>query len=88
MVTKAGLTVPVNIFFLYIYLIFFSACGLILTQDLNYSNSIRLELLEQAEKELGIEEENVAFWLDAFKMEKLQKEIMPHLMNDIGQKLW
>jgi coenzyme F420-reducing hydrogenase delta subunit len=60
---------------------------LILTQDLNYSDSIRLELLEQAEKELGIEEENVAFWLDAFKMEKLQKEIMPHLMNDIGQKL-
>jgi hypothetical protein len=39
---------------------------LILTQDLNYSDSIRLELLEQAEKELGIEEENVAFWLDAF----------------------
>ena len=61
---------------------------MILTQDLNYSDSIRLELLEQAEKELGIEEENVAFWLDAFKMEKLQKEIMPHLMNDIGQKLW
>jgi hypothetical protein len=43
---------------------------------------------QQAEKELGVEEENLAFWLDAFKMEKLQKEIMPHLMNDIGQKLW
>ena len=69
-------------------IVFFSACGLILTQDLNYSDSIRLELLEKAEKELGVEEENLAFWLDAFKMEKLQKEIMPHLMNDIGQKLW
>jgi coenzyme F420-reducing hydrogenase delta subunit len=71
-----------------IYCFFSSAYGLILTQDLNFSDSIRLELLKKAEKELGVEEENLAFWLDAFKMEKLQKEIMPHLMNDIGQKLW
>lgn len=73
----------------HVSIVFFSsAYGLILTQDLNFSDSIRIELLGKAEKELGVEEENLAFWLDAFKMEKLQKEIMPNLMNDIGQKLW
>jgi hypothetical protein len=37
-----------------IYCFFSSAYGLILTQDLNFSDSIRLELLKKAEKELGV----------------------------------
>ncbi|XP_071130939.1 uncharacterized protein [Mytilus edulis] len=65
----------------------FPTCGLILTQDLECSDTLRIELMKQAVHELNIKEDKLAFWLDAFKLEHLQKEIMPHLMNDIGQIL-
>ncbi|XP_063443810.1 uncharacterized protein LOC134724613 [Mytilus trossulus] len=65
----------------------YPTCGLILTQDLECSDTLRVELMKQAVHELNIKEDKLAFWLDAFKLEHLQKEIMPHLMNDIGQIL-
>ncbi|XP_052070433.1 MATH and LRR domain-containing protein PFE0570w-like [Mytilus californianus] len=65
----------------------YPTCGLILTQDLECSDTQRVELMKQAVHELNIKEDKLAFWLDAFKLEHLQKEIMPHLMNDIGQIL-